>query len=572
MILIVSQGNNLSQHSINKPLLTLGRHPKNDVTLMDAELSREHCRLHSEGEILRLEDLGSTNGTYVNGIRVKDRNLLIGDTIQLGSTLMLVANEHSSTDSSPDDHTAVVAIDTNTRNLIRETIVQLFLSNCGQRAPENLEGLLKSILSGVIEATGFDRGMILLPGKPGQFNYRLGLDDQGLELEKSQQHYSRTVLREALNTRTLIRIIEDGMDGYAGQLSLKRTGARSTLCIPLIPPQRGSAYQNQGRATIPGFIYLDSRLKNPKVDNEVEDLLEALGLHAAMALENEFLHHKALHDPLTGLHNRGTFDEHFRKAYARAGAEGGRLGLLIMDVDHFKSVNDNYGHPVGDEVLKELAARLKTCFRKSDFLARYGGEEFVVCLDQVDAFSATQLAERARQRIMASPMSSQTLNITASIGVALFDTDHQQSPEELLKQADQALYRAKKQGRNRVYMWTKKGPEPSATQLSPLDTSNIPPFPFVGLLILDRLRTETPSRALALTVLEALTDAMGAESSSIEAQRPTKAGPNTHILNLNHLDQNLGVIVLSKNPRYKFVEPHWDYIARHIAQTLANAQ
>jgi two-component system cell cycle response regulator len=153
-------------------------------------------------------------------------------------------------------------------------------------------------------------------------------------------------------------------------------------------------------------------------------------------------------DSLTGLRNRMHLDRRLKAAAARPTG----TSMVLLDVDHFKSINDRYGHPAGDEVLMELAIRLRAACRSSDVVARYGGEEFVVLLPETPPEAAADLAERIRATISASPMTidgSTSLTVTVSVGVASLPMDAQ-TVEELLKVTDEALYEAKRGGRNRV--------------------------------------------------------------------------------------------------------------------------
>ena len=128
------------------------------------------------------------------------------------------------------------------------------------------------------------------------------------------------------------------------------------------------------------------------------------------------------------------------------------MSFLILDVDFFKQVNDNYGHDIGDEVLREFANRISANVRGIDLACRYGGEEFVVVMPDTDLSFAYMVAERLRQSVADSPfnvsVAGKELTVTISIGVATSETGD--TPEVLLKRADQALYRAKRDGRNRV--------------------------------------------------------------------------------------------------------------------------
>ena len=161
---------------------------------------------------------------------------------------------------------------------------------------------------------------------------------------------------------------------------------------------------------------------------------------------------RAVKDPLTSMHNRRYLERHLGQLVAQNVERGRPVSLLILDVDHFKAVNDTYGHDVGDQVLREVAGRITASLRGIDLSCRFGGEEFVAAFSGVDADRALQIAERLRKKIADEPFPVQTeqgpLHVSVSIGAA---TSHGgDTAETLLKRADQALYRAKKDGRNRV--------------------------------------------------------------------------------------------------------------------------
>lgn len=159
------------------------------------------------------------------------------------------------------------------------------------------------------------------------------------------------------------------------------------------------------------------------------------------------LKRKVTIDSLTGLFNRQYFETAIAKALAHIKRYGTDTSLIMLDVDHFKAVNDNYGHDVGDKVLVELAKRCKTILRESDILARWGGEEFFIILPETDARAAGEAAEKLRYRIMSEPF-VQVGKVTISLGVTgILSTD---SKDSLLKRIDDALYESKHLGRNRV--------------------------------------------------------------------------------------------------------------------------
>jgi two-component system cell cycle response regulator len=160
----------------------------------------------------------------------------------------------------------------------------------------------------------------------------------------------------------------------------------------------------------------------------------------------------AVTDELTGLYNRRYFERHLNVMLGKAQEQGRDLALMILDIDHFKAVNDNHGHDIGDAVLREFSARLRRNIRGVDLACRLGGEEFVVIMPDTDIASADAVAERVRQAIAEREFevgAMRPLTVTVSIGVSRIEM-RADTPEVLLKRADLALYRAKREGRNRV--------------------------------------------------------------------------------------------------------------------------
>jgi two-component system cell cycle response regulator len=161
----------------------------------------------------------------------------------------------------------------------------------------------------------------------------------------------------------------------------------------------------------------------------------------------------AVTDPLTGLYNRRYLDNHLNVLFNRSMARGRPLSVLITDIDRFKQVNDTYGHDGGDEVLREFANRVRSTIRGADLACRYGGEEFVVVMPDTSPEIAATVAERLRAAIESAPFmlkhSGEALNVTASFGIASRIASVL-TPDQLMKQADLALYEAKNTGRNRV--------------------------------------------------------------------------------------------------------------------------
>jgi diguanylate cyclase (GGDEF)-like protein len=170
---------------------------------------------------------------------------------------------------------------------------------------------------------------------------------------------------------------------------------------------------------------------------------------------NEQLRAISLTDGLTHVANRRRFDEKLQDEWKRAQRHGHPLSLLMLDIDHFKRVNDELGHLVGDDCLTEVAALCAAEVQRSgDLLARYGGEEFIILLPATPEEGAVRVAERVRQAVARSPVYSNErvapVSLTISVGVACVVPDPDMEPQELIRQADEALYSAKESGRNRV--------------------------------------------------------------------------------------------------------------------------
>ena len=159
---------------------------------------------------------------------------------------------------------------------------------------------------------------------------------------------------------------------------------------------------------------------------------------------------KALTDPLTGLPNRAALSERLEQEVARRHRDGGDLLLAVLDIDHFKRINDDFGHLAGDKVLKIIAGELRKRLRQADFIARFGGEEFVVLLPATSLEAGRQLLERLRAAIAACPFhfKGEPLSITCSAGITAFEGN--EAGEAVFERADQALYRAKRAGRDRL--------------------------------------------------------------------------------------------------------------------------
>jgi len=230
-------------------------------------------------------------------------------------------------------------------------------------------------------------------------------------------------------------------------------GARlqSVGVVPLMRNKRLIGSLNLGSADPTRF--------SPSLGTDfVEHMASIIAICLENVISNEMLKYMGLTDALTGVFNRRYVDRRLLEEIARARRQSYPVSFMYIDIDHFKRVNDTVGHGGGDEVLREVANRIKAELRLSDALARFGGEEFVVLLIDADLESATYVGERIRAGIAASMIELShgvKVSITASVGVSsLAQVPGDASPEEqatqLIEQADEALYQAKEGGRNRV--------------------------------------------------------------------------------------------------------------------------
>ncbi len=191
-----------------------------------------------------------------------------------------------------------------------------------------------------------------------------------------------------------------------------------------------------------------------KLADDEMSLVRAVAHTLAAALARvrgeERMRYEAVHDPLTGLANRTLLRDRLEHARARAEREGGATGVLFIDLDSFKQINDAYGHATGDEVLAELGRRLRAAVRPADTVARLGGDEFVVVCEAVDEEAALVLGRRLEEAIqLPLTVAGGEHTLSASIGVVVAHAD----PDTLLSSADAAVYRAKKRGRGRVELF-----------------------------------------------------------------------------------------------------------------------
>jgi diguanylate cyclase (GGDEF)-like protein len=244
---------------------------------------------------------------------------------------------------------------------------------------------------------------------------------------------------------------------YSRRVRLR--GVESLLVLPLICADEAI-----------GTFTLASRRAHA-FGKDARDMLGVIANQVAVSIENAKMYKQmvtmATTDGLTGLLNHRTFQERLADLLGRAERHGLQLAVILTDIDHFKKVNDTYGHPVGDEVIRRVAKVLADSVRKIDIVARYGGEELAVIIEGANAVGAAQLAERIRQDVAKQVIQSEKggFSVTLSLGIASVPEDGTDK-QALIERADQALYHAKHTGRNRAVSYQQLVSERAARKLA----------------------------------------------------------------------------------------------------------
>ncbi|PLX33546.1 MAG: PleD family two-component system response regulator [Hyphomicrobiales bacterium] len=269
-----------------------------------------------------------------------------------------------------------------------------------------------------------------------------------------ESHPVEAVMRAVENEIDLV-IVSLSLDGYDGlRMCSQLRSLNHTRQMPIITIVEEGDYVRLARGLDLG---VNDYIMRPLDENEMfaRARTQLRRRRNAEKLRQELLKNieHAVTDVLTGLHNRRYMETHMNALFESAVNNGRELSVLILDIDFFKSVNDTYGHDVGDKVLQVFARRASADIRGKDLLCRYGGEEFVVIMPDTDKATALQIAERMRARIADKPFNVgkdiPQLSITMSVGVGTIESPVDR-PEDVLKRADKALYQAKRGGRNRV--------------------------------------------------------------------------------------------------------------------------
>jgi diguanylate cyclase (GGDEF)-like protein/PAS domain S-box-containing protein len=327
----------------------------------------------------------------------------------------------------------------------------LYKATAALLATLDLETLLSQILDAAISAIPVaKKGMLYLIARDtGQLEMRaiLGYKETDPRIQRFTILKGKSYVVRAIKERRPLLIHDYQTDPTfqsASERNSKTSPVRSVIVAPLILESHAI-----------GALSLESSSKAAFTEADLR-LVISFAATATAAIRNAQLHaevqKQAITDGLTGTYNRRGFLDLGLREVERANRFGRTLAAIMMDIDHFKDVNDQFGHGAGDQVLQVVSQILVDNVRKVDILGRYGGDEFAVLLPEIDMFAATGVAERLRQVIADTAIQSEKngpIRITASLGVARLSTTIKDL-EGLLQNADRAMYHAKSTGRNRV--------------------------------------------------------------------------------------------------------------------------
>lgn len=289
----------------------------------------------------------------------------------------------------------------------------------------------------VCAAFDFRRGLVLgLPEGRLQVLGTSGLEEEGAQVEVDEPGAVVTRAWKKRNSM-LVRRLDAKTDA---QLDRLLPGARNVVVVPMFEDAK----------PLGALVVEHARNRPSRIERRVVTMLEQFAVHTALSLRNAILLERnqflAERDPLTGAANRRTFEHELKRLMSHADRSGEPITLAMLDVDHFKSFNDRFGHQAGDEILRQVALALDSECREFDMSARYGGEEFAVILPMCTTDQSVATAERLRAAVGKIKVPAP---VAASAGVATYP-DNARDAESLIRAADEALYASKEAGRDRV--------------------------------------------------------------------------------------------------------------------------
>ncbi|HEY8891137.1 MAG TPA: diguanylate cyclase [Clostridium sp.] len=294
----------------------------------------------------------------------------------------------------------------------------------------------------------------------------------------------KLILQRAQVTKNPILVSEAFNNTQKVDLRFIPSGMKSIMCIPIVKKEHCYIESPKGenrreceqlkQVKIKGYLYMESdRVLNNFNEDSLNKCLE-LTSFISFIIENYLLKISSSIDKLTGLLTRRFLEEALIENIEKTKALGGVFSIIMFDLDNFKGVNDRFGHQTGDQVLRDVSKTVLDSIRKIDVCGRYGGEEFIVVLPETDTDSASDIAQRIRKNIENNKILGSKRELTVSMGIATFPI-HGTSREDLVEKADQALYVAKANGKNRYQIWEEKfsGRTQGSNKLSGIISGNV---------------------------------------------------------------------------------------------------
>ncbi len=279
--------------------------------------------------------------------------------------------------------------------------------------------------------------------------------------ESCPPSFSQEVVKNMINVFSILGEESIDADRITVQVDSRKLTAKQRMVSPKATLKSHLTLPLAVEGEILGCLSLNSDQPNA-FDAQDLQFLSVIGYQMAASLKHfqrfSSVKNMATYDTLTGLYNRRYFEERLGVEAEKSFYSGIPLSLVMVDIDHFKKVNDTFGHTEGDQILCRISSLLKNSVRRKDTVARYGGEEFILILPEAGLEQSFVIAERIRQSVENTlfEVGRAQVNLTLSMGISSFPSHRVKSKEELIKIADQALYDAKRGGRNKVCIFTEK--------------------------------------------------------------------------------------------------------------------